>query len=152
MRGLLTFPFFIAVSLLCGSLALAADPVAGAQPNPVAEFLQTIVTVAGFVALAAGIVYGLINRKNYDKLNETITELKAINESKDNRLLELKLQLEATTAKLTLDIQRLRSDVERLEVSNEAVTAMNLQMKGILRELRLAGKWEGHEDAVIGPR
>jgi uncharacterized protein involved in exopolysaccharide biosynthesis len=122
-------------------------------PEPTLEYLKsvigTIVTVAGFISLMAGIVIGLLNKNNTDRLKANIAELEDIVETKERRNTELKLTHEAEAAKSALSIAKLEKKLTVFEVSNESVVEINLQMKAILRGLRLSGQWAGHEDDIF---
>jgi hypothetical protein len=128
-------------------------PAPAPAPEPTLEYIKSvigwIVTVAGFISLMAGIVLGLLNKSNTDRLKANIAELEDIVETKERMNGTLKLTHEAEKAKDTLKIERLEKDKENLTVSNEAVVSINLQMKAILKGLRLSGQWAGHEDEIF---
>lgn len=137
--------------LLFFYIAIAAQggPDAPAPPGwTLKEIATTAVAIAGFVSLIVGVGWGLINRKNYDKLKETIDDLEEVAESKESRITELKLRASETEARLQLRLNNNDITITGLKVSNEAVVSQNLQMKAILKRLRLDGKWEGHEDEL----
>lgn len=122
-------------------------------PEPTLEYIKSIIgtvtVVAGFISLITGIVLGMVNRANTERLKANIQELEGLVDTKDARNEELKLQNIADNAKHDLIVERLNKKVSVLEVSNESVVGHNLQMKAILKGLRLNGKWSGHEDDLI---
>lgn len=124
--------------------AQSAEPQASGVN--IKELATTAMAVAGAIALVVGIGWGIINRKNYDKLKETIDDLEEVLESKDRRIEELRLTASESEARLTLRIVGFETTCRNFKVSNEAVVSQNLQMKAILKRLRLDGKWQGHED------
>lgn len=119
-----------------------------ASGSSIKEAASTGIAVLGFISLVVGVGWGIINRKNYDKLKENIDDLDELLESKDKRIEELKLTASEAQARLALRLKLVEGDCQNLKVSNEAVVSQNLQMKAILKRLRLDGKWEGHEDEL----
>lgn len=153
-------PLYALILFGAGSLYLAGiaygqspTPAPTPTPEPTLEYLKSvigwIVTVAGFISLMGGIIIGLLNKSNTDRLKANIVELEDIVETKEKRNVELKLVHEAEKAKDVLKIERLETDKQNLKVSNESVVAVNLQMKAILKGLRLSGQWAGHEDEIF---
>lgn len=111
--------------------------------------LFTLILGAGAVGtILLNIVWGFFNRKKYDSLKETIDDQQEIIAAKELRNAELKLHCSEIEARLTLSIERKESTITGLKVSNGAVVSQNLQMKAILKGLRLSGKWDGHEDQI----
>lgn len=146
------------LAYMVGVAAQAQAPNPAPAPPPtdtdqtlayIKSMVGTITTVAGFVALIGGIVYGMLKKNNTERLKANIQELEDIVETKETRNKELRLQLEAQEAKAALRIERLEQEKTNLSVSNEAVVGHNLQMKAILKQLRLSGKWGGHEDSIF---
>lgn len=129
-------------------VAIIQAQTEGGSESSIKGIATTIVAVIGAISLVFGIGWGLLNRKNYDKLKETIEELEESCESKDKRIEELRLTCAATEARINLVIVAQTTTITGLKVSNEAVVSQNLQMKAILKGLRLSGKWEGHEDVI----
>jgi hypothetical protein len=107
-----------------------------------------IITTAGTIALLVGIIYGFFKKQRYDNLETERNEWKSLAESREERYTELALRKSELESRLTLKIERKETTITNLKVSNDAVVRMNLQMKAILKGLRLAGKWEGHEDNI----
>jgi CheY-like chemotaxis protein len=143
-----------ALIYMAGVAAQAQSPAPSPNPpEPTLDYIKSVIgtltTVAGFIALIVGIVLGLFNKNNVDRLKANVQELEDIIETKEARNKELKLQNEAKEAKDALEIQTLKKKNEALEVSNESVVGHNLQMKAILKGLRLTGKWGGHEDEIF---
>lgn len=144
-------PTVAAATVALGGLymAVAAQAPETAAATSGKEVLGFVMGIAGLTTLVAGIVWGLWNRKNYDKLKETIGELEDSCESKDKRIAELKLNAIEAEAKLKIELATKDTTIVGLKVSNLSVVSQNLQMKSILRGLRLSNKWEGHEDDVF---
>ncbi len=146
---------FGATALYFAGIAYGQTPTPAPTPTPepTLEYIKSvigwIVTLAGFISLMAGIILGLLNKSNTDRLKANIEELEDIVETKERRNAELKLEHEAKEAKSALAVTKLETKVERLEVSNESVVSINLQMKAILKSLRLSGQWTGHEDEIF---
>lgn len=133
-----------------------AVTVLGAEVSPSApstasfkDFIQYVMGVAGFVSLVVGVGWGLINRKKYDKLKETIDDLTELIEAKEKRIEEITLSKAEMESRFNLRIVALEQAATNLGIVNEGIVSHNLQMKAILKKLRLEGKWEGHEDDIF---
>lgn len=117
--------------------------------NRLSELLQLAGYVLVIIVGAAGTFYGVFNRKKYDGLKSIIEEKDLVIETIQERFnaIEIKCreQREADANRLELE----RHKVINLTVSNEGVVSLNLQQKAVLKALRLAGKWDGHEDELF---
>lgn len=141
----------LSVALVVLTIATAA--VFAAEPSDVAsttkEVFAYIIAAAGAVSILLNVIWSFFNRKNYDKLKETISDQEDIIDAKDRRNNELKLKLSETEAQRELKKLEDEQTISGLKVSNGAVTRENLQMRAILKKLRLEGKWEGDEENVF---
>jgi hypothetical protein len=140
---------FIA-GVLAGILVLFIN-IFGQSPNvdPISSserFFSWGMAAIGFVTLTVAIVYGFFKKQKYDNLKTDRDEWKGIAESREERIVEIQEKYALVRANLELTIKERDSKIRNLEVSNEAVVSQNMQMKAILKKLRLDGKWEGHED------
>jgi hypothetical protein len=123
--------------------AQAADPIAISQTA-----FAWVMVAAGTITLLIGIGYGFAKKQKYANLEQERDELKSIAESREIRIKELKEVCEATETRLKLKIANKETDIINLKESNGALVTQSLQMKGILRDLRLKGVWHGHEDNI----
>lgn len=141
----------LAVALVVLLLAVAA--VFAAEPSTVSDTTKEVIAyvVGGFGALSIvlNVIWSFFNRKNYDKLKETISDQEDIIDAKDRRNTELLLRISEIEAQRDLKYKENEQTIVGLKVSNGAVTRENLQMRAILKKLRLEGKWEGDEENVF---
>jgi hypothetical protein len=107
-----------------------------------------VIAFSGIVTLLLGVVYGFVKKQKYDNLETTLEEWKGIAEGREERIKELKYSQGETEAKLKLQIAAKVNEVTNLQESNGALVSQSLQMKAILRELRMSGAWSGHEDRI----
>jgi hypothetical protein len=148
----------LAIALCIGlGLCYVAVSVIAQTPEPaptrassVKDLMEYALAIAGFTSLVIGIGWGLLNQKKYDKLKETIDEQNELLDVKDKRIEELKLKYSEADARHTARIATLESEAFILEGTNEAIVSQNLQMKAILKGLRLSGAWSGHEGDIFG--
>lgn len=102
----------------------------------VKQTLEWILLFGAGLTILGNVAWSFFNRRHYDKLKETITELKESIASKDLRYQEYKIGAEEREAKAALAIAAFSNKVQNLEVSNEAIVAQNLQLKGQLKQYR----------------
>jgi len=95
------------------------------------------------------VAWSFFNRRSYDKLKEVISEQNELIESHQKRHANLKLVASEMETRLSCEIATLKGEVQRLGVNNQAVVSQNLQMKAILKQQRLAGNWQGHEEQIF---
>lgn len=107
-----------------------------------------IVAAAGFITLVFGIGYGFVKKQKYDNLETERNELKSLAESREERIKELKYTHSESEAKWKMKVSLKDVDITNLKESNSALVSQSLQMKAILRSLRLSGVWHGHEDNI----
>lgn len=127
----------------------AAEAAPGTPMSSLQDIATYALAIAGLVSLIVGVGWGLINRKKYDKLNETINDLQEVIDAKEMRIQEKILQYSELDARCKLHIKELERSTEILGETNIAVVSQNLQMKAILKLLRLEGKWAGNEEDVF---
>lgn len=111
----------------------------------VAQKIGYFLAICGAVAILGNVAWSFFDRKRHDKKNETISELEKALTSRKERLEEEK----AINDRLRHSINDMRLRIEKVELTNEAVVSQNLQMKAILKQLRLTGKWEGNETDIF---
>lgn len=109
---------------------------------------QWFLTVFGFISLVIGIVYGFFKKQKYDNILKDRDEWKGIAESREERIKELGHIANAVDARHKLKVKECDTSITNLKESNNALVSLCLQMKAILRDLRLAGLWTGHEDRI----
>jgi predicted negative regulator of RcsB-dependent stress response len=126
------------MATVAGSLMLFAVVVFGETDTQakgsISEALTMILAVTAVLGVLANVAWSFFNRKHYDKLKETIAEKDMIIASKEQRHFEHKATCESQIEKLNLAIAAFGSQVQNLQVSNEAVVKQNLQMKAQLKK------------------
>jgi hypothetical protein len=105
-------------------------------PPSVSGTIAMFLASAAVLAILGNVAWSFFNRRSYDKLKETIAELKESIASKDLRFQEYKTASMDREEKLTLATAAFKSKVENLEVSNEAIVRQNLQLKAQLKQYR----------------
>lgn len=145
-------------AFLAGCIALigivfiqVAAQTAPAEQNAMAiskDVFSWVIGFSGVVMLLLGIVYGFVKKQKYDNLETTLDEWKGIAEGREERIKELKYSHGEETAKYKLQIETRDRSITNLQESNGALVSQSLQMKAILRELRMSGQWQGHEDRI----
>lgn len=113
------------------------------------EIFEAMAATVGIVTFVVGVAYGLYNRKKYDNLRENIEELESLLKTADRTNESQKKAFDLKEAEYKLKEAETGVTVINLKTSNTAVVKQNLQCKAILRMLRIAGKWEGHEDEIF---
>jgi hypothetical protein len=121
----------------------ASDPMAVSQ-----SAFSWIIAAAGCITLLIGIGYGFLKKQKYENLETERDELKSIADSREERIKELKAVCEATENRLKLQIAGKDTTITNLKESNSALVSQGLQMKAILRRLRLEGIWQGDEERI----
>lgn len=135
--------------------ALADD----SQPPNVMATTQTyfswFVAASGFIMMALAIGYGFVKKTRYENVVNDRDEWKSLAESREEKIKDLKVELGDQKIKFELKITTAELEskgkdttIQNLGVSNHALVSLTLQMKAILKQLRLAGKWEGDEEAL----
>ncbi|HLA96621.1 MAG TPA: hypothetical protein VK612_12935 [Pyrinomonadaceae bacterium] len=131
---------FISIS---AQTSQSTDAIAASQ-----NIFSWFMTAAGTIALLVGIIYGFVKKQKYANLETERNELKSLAESREERIKELIYTASESKAKLELKIANKETDITNLKESNSALVSVSLQMKGILRKLRLDGIWHGHEEEI----
>lgn len=149
-RGIVRYISAI-VGVLCLTVAVIAQSNDQQSTNLAAykEGMEFIIVIAAAGTVVFNVIWSFFNRKNYDKLKETINDQKELLESRAERIENNKLVIEGMLAKHQLELSECRQMSRDLRVSNEAVVGQNLQIKAILKRLRLEGKWEGDENLHV---
>jgi hypothetical protein len=101
------------------------------------------------LTIIVNIVWSFFSRKKYEKIIEANADLTRVLEAKEMRLDDLKTELSDYKTDQEITVKELRFQIKGLTVSNGAVVTQNLQAKAILKQQRLAGKWDGHEDDLF---
>lgn len=145
--GLLVTELFVFLSVFGQA---PTDPIAAAQ-----SWFSWIVAAAGFVTLAIGIGYGFFKKQRYENLKTERDELKSLAESREDKINDLKTDLsdqktkfELKISQLTLQLRGSEDLVTNLVTGNKSIVSENLQMKAILKGLRVSGVWHGNEDDI----
>ena len=112
------------------------------------DVFSWVIGFAGAVGLLCGIIYGFVKKQKYDNLETSLAEWKEIAEGREERIKELKYTQTEGEAKLRLKIAEKEGENTNLRESNGALVSQSLQMKAILKDLRLSGTWAGHEDRI----
>lgn len=136
------------VAVLCFTLAVIAQQPEQSQTTNLAAYkegMEFVIVIAAAGTVVFNVIWSFFNRKNYDKLKETIADQKELLESRAERIENNRLTVEGILAKHQLESKEREADVARLRASNEAIVDQNLMMKAILKQLRNEGKWEGNE-------
>jgi hypothetical protein len=147
--GIFIFEVFLFVTIF-GQVSPPADPVTATQ-----SWFAWIVAAAGFITLAIGIGYGFFKKTKYQNIKTDRDEWKGLAETREARIKELKIEsadqktrLELKVAETKLELEH-EADLNRNLVSgNKAMVIDYLQMKAILKKLRLDGVWHGDEDNI----
>lgn len=137
------------VALFLFVLAVVAQGAETSPERSATEKLSLFLALCGVLGILGNVAYSFWNRKEYDKLKDANNDLQMALDSRTERMGEEKARnerLELTLATMTTEMKR---RVEKLELTNEAVVSQNLQMKAILKGLRLSGKWEGNENDIF---
>lgn len=119
--------------------------------NPISlsrEIFGWALAAAGFISLVLGIGYGFFKKQKYENLTKDRDEWKDLAETREERIKELKYTHGEAEAKLKLTIATREKSIENLSESNSALVSQSLQMKAILRSLRLQGHWHGDEERI----
>lgn len=112
------------------------------------EIFLWVVASAGAISLFVSIGYGFFKKQKYENLEKDRDEWKGLAESREERIKELKYTHSEEQARLNLTIATRGTSITNLQESNGALVSVSLQMKAILRKLRLGGVWQGHEERI----
>ncbi len=112
------------------------------------EVLATIIAGGGVLALLGNVAWSFFSRKSHDKLKESVSELEKLLEIRKLKSEEQDVRIGELQAKLTLESRTKGDIIAGLTDTNISVTRENMQMRAILKALRLEGKWTGDEDDV----
>ena len=139
--------------LLCVGIVIVKVAAQTSQPESVSfsmptNWAQWILSVGGAITMAAGIIYGLFKKQKYENLTRDRDEWKDLAETREERIKELRYASSEAEAKLKLIIAHGERSIENLSESNSALVSQSLQMKAILRGLRLKGVWNGDEERI----
>lgn len=134
--------------MLSVSLAVMAQD-ADTQRSELFAWLKDVGGIILALGGAAGIVYSVFNRKKYDNQNDIIAELQSLVKVKDTRIKTLSEEHKAEVATHKMTITQLETDAKTAKATIQALASVNLQASAILKELRIAGRWEGNEDDLF---
>ena len=135
---------FSILALWVNILAQAPSEVFGSTK----EIAVWFVAIASFVAIFWSIGYGFLKKQKYDNIKKESDEWQGLAESRAARIAENNEKHLLEISNLQLKLQAKDTRIRNLDISNEAVVSQNLQMKAILKELRLSGQWQGHEEKL----
>lgn len=135
--------FIVLVFINISAQAPTGDPIVSSQ-----SVFSWIVAAAGCITLVVGIVYGFVKKQRYENLKTERDELKSLADSREERIKELKYTHSESEARHKLTISEKDRSITNLQESNSALVSQSLQMKAILRGLRLDGTWHGHEERI----
>jgi hypothetical protein len=141
----------VTAAVLFSVLALWVNIYAQGSPgvyDSTKELFGWFLAAGGFITMLVGIVYGFAKKTKYDNIERERDEWKDIAESRLSRITEIQATNTLQQENLRLTVKTKDTKILNLEVSNEAVVSQNLQMKAILKRLRLDGQWQGHEEML----
>jgi hypothetical protein len=145
---------FVAGCLICIGIVflnVAAQSPSGGESNAISiskEIFLWFMGATGFISLLIGIGYGFFKKQKYENLETDRDEWKDLAETRGERIKELKYTHTESDSRLKLEISNREIDIRNLRESNGALVSQSLQMKAILRDLRLTGAWQGHEERI----
>jgi hypothetical protein len=112
------------------------------------DIIDWVIRLAAAASVFAGIGYGFVKKQKYDNLENERNELKSLAESREERIKECQYTLAEREARYKLELSVKDREVVELKESRSALVSQSLQMKAILRGLRLNGNWSGHEERI----
>lgn len=147
----LSFVPSLIVSIMVAVFYTVAVAQSSSDPEKTGVLLvfTYIVSAMAVLTIILNVVWSFFSRKKYEKIIEANADLTRVLEAKEMRLEDLKTELTDFKADQEIIVKELRFQIKGLTVSNGAVVTQNLQAKAILKQQRLAGKWDGHEDDLF---
>lgn len=137
-------------------VAVAAETLPATAPDDrlsvSKEVFQWIVAAAGLISLVFSIGYGFFKKQKYDNILKDRDEWEGVAKSREERIKELKYVASEIQARHELAMNECRETITDTQEINKALVSQSLQMRAILRELRLSGQWPGHEDRIYEDR
>jgi hypothetical protein len=112
------------------------------------DIIDWIIRLAAAASVFAGIGYGFVKKQKYDNLENERNELKSLADTREDRIADLQSALSEREARYKLALAEKDRELVNLRESNGALVSQGLQMKAILRGLRLDGSWPGHEERI----
>lgn len=143
LASCLCIPFILRVSAQGAPGTSPVEPLHSSQ-----SLFSWVIAAGGFITLLIAIGYGFAKKQKYLNLETERNELKSLAESREERIKELKYTASESEAKNDLKMKNKETEITGLKESNKALVSQALQMKAILRKLRLDGIWNGHEDSI----
>ncbi len=138
----------VAVCILVVMVRISGQQPASNALEASSVVFSWILLAVGFVSIVVAVVYGFAKKQKYENLEKERNELKSLAESREERIKELRHSQAEAEAKLQARVMQKEGVITNLRESNSSLVSTSLQMKAILRKLRLEGKWEGHEEEI----